>query len=327
MPQTTAVAPSFSSLAAPPVSGAKIRWDAVLTLARFSELAYQDGDEAISAAKAIGAVDVIPIQSGTHEGLVAADDHAVVIGFRGTVLTNRNHIISDILGFARREHGGNVHAGFSIAVGSLYDMATAEARRLGARKKTLWITGHSLGGAIAAGFTLKAAREQGLAVNGIVTFGQPLVMDNALCEFMLAEFKDRYLRIVNGSDIVARLVDSYRHSGARARLTGDGEYEWRPPMVAPTAAAPDSRRNRRRQERQQEQMLIVDEPDPDLQLISEAEALDLERQLQAEQNAPMGAPGAVGWSPFSSLTDHMMAGYVQRITEIAKQRQAVGQTC
>jgi hypothetical protein len=287
------VAPKFSSLAAPPIPKTKIRWDAVLTLARMSEIAYLDGDDAVSAARAIGAIEVQSLDNDGHQGVVASDDKSVVLAFRGTA--SRRHIISDIMGIAVNHGGGNVHLGFDRAV--TFDKAMGTARAAGADHKTVWVTGHSLGGAIAAGVAFRAATNRVMKVHGVYTFGQPLIMDNQLCEWMNAEFGERYLRIVNGCDPVATLVKIYMHAGARARLTDDGDlYEWRPPIVAPCAAGPEaekSRRERRKERRRQKRVepeLETEDFEDDLPLISVEEAESLNQLVQgAEANA---APAA-----------------------------------
>ena len=329
MPRSVIIAPKFSSLAVPPVSRSKIRWDAVLTLARMSEIAYLDSDAASSAAKAIGAKDVQLLENEDHQGVVAADDKAVVIAFRGTA--SRRHIVSDILGISVNRGGGNVHFGFHLAVESLFDIALAEARRMQATRKTVWVTGHSLGGAIAAGTALKAVRECALRVDGVYTFGQPLIMDGELCHSMNAEFDERYIRFVNGCDPVATLVRPYMHAGARARLTDDGDlYEWRPPMVAPCAFGPEAEKSRRerrkelRRQRHADPELETHDFEEELPLISLQDAEALSQAIQAIDDpnvAPVGAaPGAFGFPFVNHLVEHEMSGYLSKIREIASAR-------
>ncbi len=93
-------------------------------------------------------------------------------------------------------HGGVVHCGFHAALEQIWAAALQPClTRLKAANpaRTIWLTGHSLGGALA---TLAAAR---LAdVTGLYTFGSPLVGDRQFAE----RCPDRAYRVVNNNDIV-----------------------------------------------------------------------------------------------------------------------------
>lgn len=315
------IEPSFDSLAKPPVAQGSIQWTAVYTLAALAEIAYCDADEQIERAKALGAVIVQPLAKGSSEGFVASDDHTVVIAFRGT--QGIRDIVTDTLGFPSYMKGGIVHHGFSRAIGSIYDSAIKAAENQGAMgqkpDKTVWVTGHSLGGAIACGFSMGATKEKRLNIDGIVTFGQPLVMNSSLCQFMLDEFGDRYLRVVNGVDPITTLVKLYRHSGARVQIHDDGDYDWQPPRIATMAPPPGV-------QPPEEIKAVIVEANPDLQLISLEEAEELDRQIKAahEIKAPADdrIPKAVGAFFVDPAAEHYMPGYLSRLREIARRRQA-----
>lgn len=221
------IEPSFVYLSKAPVDQGRIQWAAVYTLAALAEIAYANAEEQQKRAKAIGAITVQPLAFGSSEGFVASDDRTVVISFRGT--QGIRDIVTDTLGFPAFMRGGVVHHGFSRAIGSIYKSAIEAAKKQGALdekpNKTVWVTGHSLGGAIACGFSMEASKEKKLDVDGIVTFGQPLVMSTSLCQFMLDQYGSRYLRVVNGVDPITTLVNLYRHAGARAQIHDDGEYD------------------------------------------------------------------------------------------------------
>ncbi|NJL48070.1 MAG: lipase family protein [Leptolyngbyaceae cyanobacterium SM2_5_2] len=65
----------------------------------------------------------------------------------------------------------------------------------------LWVTGHSLGGALAAVATI-SLESQGFSVSGLYTFGQPRVADWKLTNYMNQRLGDRIFRYVNNNDIV-----------------------------------------------------------------------------------------------------------------------------
>lgn len=84
-----------------------------------------------------------------------------------------------------------------------------------AKYRSLWITGHSLGGALA---TLAAAEriEVDRPFGGVYTFGQPRCVDRTMARNMNIEAKGRIFRFQNHNDIVSRIpqrVMGYSHVG------------------------------------------------------------------------------------------------------------------
>ena len=318
------VEPSFASLANPPVAQGSIQWTAVYTLAALAEIAYSDAADQITRAQTLGAVIVQPLAKGSSEGFMASDDRTIVISFRGT--QGIRDIVTDTLGFPAYMKGGIVHHGFSRAIGSIYQSAIEAAENQGASasspRKTVWVTGHSLGGAIACGFSMEASKEKSLKIDGIVTFGQPLVMNSSLCQFMLDEFGDRYLRVINGVDPITTLVRLYRHSGARAQIYDDGDYDWQPPRIAIMAPPPGV-------QPPEEMSAVIVEANPDLDLISIDDAHELDRKIKASQDGealpvepPDPVPKAVGAFFVDPVAEHYMPGYLSRLREIARRRNA-----
>jgi triacylglycerol lipase len=104
--------------------------------------------------------------------------------------------------------GGLVHAGFRQALDAIYAplQAAMEEHLTGGR--TLWLTGHSLGGALA---TLAAYRleEDGIPVQGVVIYGSPKVGDPAW----------------------AREFDSHLGSRAQAWVTARDPVPFSPPNL------------------------------------------------------------------------------------------------
>lgn len=100
----------------------------------------------------------------------------------------------------------------------------AELRTNGQR---VYVTGHSLGGALAM---LAGARlyleEPRLAADGVYTFGQPRTCDRVLAKAYEKGFADRMFRFVNNNDIVCQLppepvfthVHALRYIDSRGRL-------------------------------------------------------------------------------------------------------------
>lgn len=82
-------------------------------------------------------------------------------------------------------------------------------------ERPLWITGHSLGGALAILLAFKLSQKPGNKLAGVVTFGQPKVGDAQLTQAITQQLLPFYRRYVNQRDIVPKLppLPEYRHSG------------------------------------------------------------------------------------------------------------------
>ena len=165
-----------------------------------------------------------------NRGMVLRNETAMVIVFRGTrvqvhslldraevVLLNQNDLWIDgqFLPAACRV-GGKVHAGFLRAFTEIADRLDeiVKARRL---EQRLWLTGHSMGGALA---TLAAAHLGGSAVQGLHTYGCPRVGNAAFAGLLPVETNNRF---VHRDDWVPALPPEflgYVHAGNLLPVTG-----------------------------------------------------------------------------------------------------------
>jgi Lipase (class 3) len=299
---------SMQCLTKPLPSDETVPWDAALTLAEISGFAYSDAQLQGAQLRALGATDVRPIVNGSSHGVVASNDKVVVVAFRGTKdpvdwLTDANII-------GKRVAEGRMHGGFYDATNAIFDRAYDEAVRQGAKHKVVWITGHSLGGAMAMAFAYRAFTDKNLEPAGIITFGQPLTVTTPLAQFMLDTFKSRYMRFVNNRDPVTRLVPAFRHAGARIHLTED-DYTFRQPMIAFSAPA-DAKGDA-------PVHVLFHEDDPSLEPMTEDEYQSFQKQLSAEHNPPLAPDGRLlmrGSLPL--LTPHYIATYIDRLKKIGQ---------
>ncbi len=138
-----------------------------------------------------------PASSHDTQGLIACHDRFVIVAMRGTEPGQLRDFLTDLnLLPAAAEGGGRVHAGFQSALHDVWPRMKTQLDRLAGEGRTIWFTGHSLGGALA----VLAADRFGKAA-GVYTFGAPRVGD--------AEFRARYrqptYRVVNHSDLVTEL--------------------------------------------------------------------------------------------------------------------------
>jgi triacylglycerol lipase len=161
-------------------------------------------------------------------GFVAAQREFAIVAFRGT--ESIGNALTDVETALIRQaiFPGLVHYGFSRAAEVVYPtvrtLLTAMDRRL-----PIWVTGHSLGGAMASLAAHRLAHE-GFPVRSTYTYGSPRPGDR--------HFRDAYrvpnYRFVNDNDLVPHLPFRwcYRHVGELKLLTRDGglleeEQHWK----------------------------------------------------------------------------------------------------
>lgn len=116
---------------------------------------------------------------------------------------------------------GKVHSGFYNFYKYLEPQLIEILDRANAKNKTISITGHSLGGAMAtiAGAELTLL---GYEVSEIYTYGEPKVGRQELIEFHHNYIPGKHLRFCNNRDIVTRVPPRYQHSGQLYWFDEDG---------------------------------------------------------------------------------------------------------
>jgi len=166
--------------------------------------------------------------SGT-QCFIAANNRFAIVAFRGSEIWKRNErfdpnqIIADFktnidIRLSDWIRGGKVHSGFKAALDDVWEMMLPEIKNLEAQGIKIWVTGHSLGAALA---TLAADRLQD--VQGLYTFGSPRVGDE---EFQ-SRFQLKAFRVVNGNDIVTSMPakNPYHHVGKLTFIDPKGGIE------------------------------------------------------------------------------------------------------
>lgn len=181
------------------------------------------------------------------QGYIAADKEKIILAFRGSEGpgTGKSFVkdwSSDAViqqadfqkYFSSAPAIGSIHAGFGKA---LRDNWTKVAARLAKTRSkypeaSLWITGHSLGGALAvlASACCYYDTQHQSPVAGCYTFGQPRVGDLVFRSFYESALGSRTYFVVNNGDIVTRIpprsIDcmpglNYATTGRLVFLSGD----------------------------------------------------------------------------------------------------------
>jgi hypothetical protein len=177
-------------------------------LADAALLSYWPPDEALARYARVG-FQAEPVFDGTTQCYLAWNDSAVLVSFRGTEPGEPGDLLDDLVfALGPWDRAGHVHLGFKVALDRVWNALSARLAAL-APARTVWFTGHSLGGALAA---LAADRYDATA--GVCTLGAPRVGD---WHFAASHTRlgSRALRYVNDADIVTHLPPPlpYQHAG------------------------------------------------------------------------------------------------------------------
>jgi hypothetical protein len=191
-------------------------------LALASDLAYLPEAEAAPLFKAELGLDARLIAAGNTQVYLAVNDQHILVAFRGTELPNtieglKDTLLTDALNllmvpegrlgtdFAAAGVGARFHKGFIAALGTVWDpLLKAVEAELKKSERPLWITGHSLGGALA----LLAAwlfHRKFLSVHQVYTYGAPMIGNAAASAAFDKEFEGKIFRYINPGDPVPKL--------------------------------------------------------------------------------------------------------------------------
>jgi len=195
-------------------------------LAEASTLVYADEDFVRTRFGQAGLPEVRFFDNQSTQCYVANNDQLAIVAFRGSEIWKKkekfdlNKVLADLkadvdIRLADWPPGGRVHRGFMEALEEVWSDLLPYITQLDGKGCKLWITGHSLGAALA---TLCASRYGN--VQGVYTFGSPRVGNDGFKEKLDANI----YRVVNNADIVARVPPpgTYVHVGELKFIDGDG---------------------------------------------------------------------------------------------------------
>jgi len=306
--------------------GEDIPWETAITLAEMSALAYTEPRNQELALRPMGFDNVVILEDGSMSGFLAMSDDVVVVAFRGTDMLSPNDWLANF-DFRDRlplDSGREVHRGFQNAYDSFVDEIKTHLRER--NPKYTWITGHSLGGAMAECCAYDWAVSH-LPLTGLVTFGQPRVGNKAMARFIDDEIGHKYMRFINERDPVPSLppgigmiLPDYRHSGARVHFK-NGELDRTSGVVMFSATGPTTDAT--------SESTNPTNPDEADNTITEDEFLALQEHLRAqlEHSEPSSDPerpsfGAAAPQPvigampdFGDLAERIFKSFRKRIAD------------
>lgn len=191
-------------------------------LAKAAELAYLGSDAGKREFKSQLGLDAQLISSGNTQAYLAQNDQQIVIAFRGTESPTsieglKDWLLSDAVNllilptgrmgtdFAAAGVGARFHQGFINALVDIWPQllpaVESEMKRL---ERPLWITGHSLGGALAV-LSAWLFNRKFVDVHQIYTFGGPMIGNVAASQSFDKAFRGKIFRYVNAPDPVPKL--------------------------------------------------------------------------------------------------------------------------
>ena len=194
-------------------------WERAEIAAKLSAIAYMNPKPAETAGKKLGFTSVKLISRDGAEVLIAKNRTDLWFAFRGTEPSKLNDVMADLNVIKQTAMaGGKVHGGFQKEVNDLWMDVLAEIEHNdGLRNvKDVWMTGHSLGAAMA---TIAATRH---APEELHTFGSPRVGGPKFVRHITCD----HYRFMNNNDIVCRIPPAwlgFRHHGAMIYFDRNGQ--------------------------------------------------------------------------------------------------------
>jgi triacylglycerol lipase len=197
-------------------------WRNAQALAAASDLAYLPETEAKSGFQELLGLDAKLLSVNNTQVYVATSPEHIVVAFRGTEAPTsidglKDWLLTDALNLfivpegqlgtdlAAAGVGSRFHQGFVNATADIWPEALgtieAEAKK---EDRPIWITGHSLGGALAlfGGWLL---RRKFINVHQIYTYGAPMVGNRKACDAFDQMFSGKIYRFINRPDPVPKL--------------------------------------------------------------------------------------------------------------------------
>lgn len=187
-----------------------------LQLARLSDLVYLDGPQLDLELQTFNLTGTLRSVGNDTQYIYAKGTEFDVLICRGTEGKLADIRTDAQCPFVTWPAGSNcrAHQGFSTQANAILADLKAQSPQAGLQRP-LWITGHSLGGALAILCAFQLSKSSGCKLAGVVTFGQPKVGDSVLAQALNQQLLPLYRRYVNQRDIVPKLppLPDYRHSG------------------------------------------------------------------------------------------------------------------
>ena len=189
----------------------------LLMFADISAITYEDPKESKNKFKSFGFTIVEFFNIDGAQAYLLKDMNDIhVLSFRGTEVTQKSDVLADLKAGKNIEAcGGKVHVGFKGEINKVWPAIEKAIAGI----DTLYITGHSLGAAMA---TIAASRVQS-KVTALVTFGSPRVGNQEFID----NLNITHYRVQNNCDDVTKVpfrLMGFRHHGTHKYMNFYGEF-------------------------------------------------------------------------------------------------------
>lgn len=184
-------------------------WPITEIMAKLSSLSYLETEPARQEIINLGFDHVYQIENNSMACYLGYSKSTCVIIFRGT--NELRDWLFNLNFLSQKIERGETTIGFYAGYQHLRNQILRFLSRNNFEK--IWITGHSLGGALALLCAQDLEFNQNLPIQGLMTFGQPMVVNYLLSREIDSKFGNRFVHFVNGSDGVPRLPLNYYHCG------------------------------------------------------------------------------------------------------------------
>jgi subtilisin family serine protease len=267
-------------------------WSTAYALVLSSRLAYKNHDEVVRVVKDVwGYDDCRFIEVDETQAFVASKNDSLILSFRGT--DSLTDWLADLTLLPSQQPYGTVHLGFVNAYHSLHDQILNALGDFNAGAKRLWLTGHSLGGALAAIAVTELHDHASIA--GCYTFGQPRTGKANFVDAIVQRLPNRFFRFVNNDDLVTRLPPGYKHVGTLLHFDFAGS-------IIRESSASESETISEPEPLSLEEFEQVRQDAKALEIAAESLPVEDEFSLQAADRSLEGL--------FSGVTDHRIDRYV-----------------
>jgi hypothetical protein len=221
-----------------------------LAMAWISQLAYEthlpDKIRAIGALWQLGEVRIVqqrakgPLPLSDTRGIITNKDEALILAFAGTDPLNLLNWVSN---FYLGQPTAEAHAGFVDAAAAVWPQISAAIDKCIQERRPLFVTGHSLGAAIALATVDRARGEKGLDTAQVFIFGAPRVGRADFVARYNAAFGPTTYRLVHGRDIVPTVPPSelgFRHVGRYLSCGTGTKFDLTKLLAGPDSDEPSS---------------------------------------------------------------------------------------
>lgn len=208
------------------ITGPFDAWSTAKELATLCEVAYEPFDKAEERFKEL---DFSTVKYFNADGYAKQPVYAVtgvrnekntlVIVFPGS--NDPSDWLQNVNFYSGGAETAGIHQGFAGAFADNRERVKEVAQDPAVDQ--IWITGHSMGGALAVICAEYLSKDEELdgKLKGVFSFAQPMVARTEYAKLLSDRLGDRHVHFINEHDVVPRLAPGYVHTGMMIYFRGE----------------------------------------------------------------------------------------------------------